>query len=77
VDTTGDEYVGVQRHWEWRHGRLGEDLKLLRGQIEKKPTDRELREEQIRLRKELGWEHCAANVERWLLRRFPKSYPAF
>jgi tripeptidyl-peptidase-2 len=77
VDTTGDDYVTVHRHWEWRHGRLGEDLKLLRGQIEKKPTDRALREQQIRLLKELGWEHCATNEERWLLRRFPKSYPAF
>jgi len=27
--------------------------------------------------KALGWEHCAANEERWLLRRFPKGYPAF
>jgi len=77
VDTTGDDYVAAHRHWEWRHGRLGEDLKLLRGQIEKKPTDRELREQQIRLLKALGWEHCAANEERWLLRRFPKGYPAF
>jgi tripeptidyl-peptidase-2 len=77
VDTRQDDYVAVHRQWDWRHGRLGEALKLLRGQIEKKPTDRDLYEQQIRLLKELGWEHCVTNQERWLLRRFPKSYPRF
>jgi tripeptidyl-peptidase-2 len=77
VDTAAEDYSEVQLYDLEIHGRLGEELKLLRTRIEEKPTDRKLYEQAIRNLERLGWERWAAHERQWLLRRFPKEYAPF
>lgn len=77
VDTQADEYHEVRLHDLEIQERLGEALKLQRARIKDKPTDRELREQGIRLLERLGWDRWAAHEKQWLLRRFPTDYARF
>lgn len=77
VDTAGAEYAAVEILWNQHHGRLGQALQLLRERIRRHPTDRTLREEEIRLLRDLGWEHQATAEERALALRFPREFTAF
>ncbi|MBL9135086.1 MAG: S8 family serine peptidase [Verrucomicrobiales bacterium] len=77
VDTAADEYVEVQLHDLEVHGRLGEALKRQRTRIEAEPTDRDRREQAIRILERLGWDRWADHERQWLLRRYPKEFPFF
>ncbi|MGA1235400.1 MAG: S8 family serine peptidase [Limisphaerales bacterium] len=62
---------------EWRHGRLGEALRLLQVEIGRQPASRKLLEKRIRLLDELGWGRLADRERMQLLVRYPTSYALF
>jgi tripeptidyl-peptidase-2 len=77
VDPAREEWVSVRILWEWHHGRLGEAAALLRGEMGRRPTDRALREEWIRLLRDLGWDEEADAEVRGLPLRFPREFTPF
>jgi len=77
VDTTADDYLLLHIDRERYYGRLGEALKLLNKKLADVKPDKKLYTKRAALLGELGWTHWQQYDEKWLLLRFPATYPPF
>jgi tripeptidyl-peptidase-2 len=77
TDPTEEPYLRLHIRREWRHGRLGEVLRLLQQSIDRNPSDVELQRKRIQVLADLGWDDWAEHYRAWLSIRFPKDFPGF
>jgi tripeptidyl-peptidase-2 len=77
ADPAKGDAATAQVEYERRRGRPAKALEVLNGRMKEELPAKPTVKERLRLFETLGWNGWADRERRWLLLRFPESYPPF